>query len=1012
MKAGKNEDWTRRKQRKKPSQGRTESKSQEERKPNPLLSYINPNSAPFRFLSPSPPPDSSATAMDDLEQAILLASDSPAAAAASPAVRAGALAYCARARDETPPSSLLQLCLHGLTSSLHAHVHFWCLQTIHDALLRRRLVLPDDLAMLRSSLLSIAVSSNAASPPFLRNKLAQLVALLIRFEYPHVYPSYFLDIVPPSPPQPGPTDMFARVLVSLDDDLLSQEYPRNAEEASDAGRVKDAMRAQCVPQIARHWHEAAVSLRAADPAVAAVALDAARRCISWIDVSLVANDVFVPLLFDIALSPGSVAPLAAAAVGCLSAVAAKRMDARAKVALLRSLLAAQQGFGSPDSGLKMAPLVTAYAVEALECYRKLGSGDADGATALEMLEEVLPALFAAAESSDDDEVDSGSVLEFLSGYVSTMKAPSEKQLGHLGRILEVVRMQMSYDPVYRGHLDVLDKIGKEEEDLMQEQRKDLVALFRSICRVAPGATQLFIRGLLVTALSSAEVSVEDVEVTLTLFYRLGETVGEEEIRNGTGLLRELVPMLLSARFSCHTHRLVALVYLDTINRYIKFMQENEQYVPHLLTVFLDERGIHHQNVHSLQDALGQFTATDWANNGIKFSSSEDGSQIFEAVGLLIGIEEVSPDKQVQCLTALLNPLCQQIESLVMDAKAQGLEESSPRAIGLQQIIVALNMVSKGFNERLVMGSRPTLGVMFKKTLDVVLQVLVSFPNVKPLRSKIMSFLHRMVEILGISVLPCIPIALQQLLVDNEAKDMVEFLYLINQIICKFNSSANALLEDVFPAIASHLSVILSQDAFSNGLASNTEEMRELQELEKTFYSFLLAIATHDLPTVLLAPSCRHYLENIMQLLLITSCSHKEMTHRKTCVQIFVNLIKDWCSSSEVEDKLPGFRVFIIEKFATGCCLHSILDKSFNFRDGNSVALFGEIVMAQKVMYERFGENFIVNFVAKLREAHCPPDLAEQYYQKLQGNDIKAFKSFYQSLIEKIRQQQNGSLVFR
>jgi hypothetical protein len=30
----------------------------------------------------------------------------------------------------------------------------------------------------------------------------------------------------------------------------------------------------------------------------------------------------------------------------------------------------------------------------------------------------------------------------------------------------------------------------------------------------------------------------------------------------------------------------------------------------------------------------------------------------------------------------------------MNAKARGLEESSPRAISLQQIIVALNMVSK------------------------------------------------------------------------------------------------------------------------------------------------------------------------------------------------------------------------------------------------------------------------------------------------------------------------------
>ncbi|ONM25239.1 Exportin-T [Zea mays] len=575
---------------------------------------------------------------------------------------------------------------------------------------------------------------------------------------------------------------------------------------------------------------------------------------------------------------------------------------------------------------------------------------------------------------------------------------------------------------------------------MAEQRKDLIVLFRSICRVAPAAAQLFISGLIVTALSSAEASVEDVEVALTLFFRLGEAVGEEEIRTGAGLIGQLVPMLLTARFSCHTHRLVALVYLETVTRYMKFMQEHVQYVPHLLGVFLDNRGIHHQNAHvsrragylfmravkslkaklvpyldtilqSLQDVLSQFTSMNWPNKDTKFPSSEDGSQIFEAVGLLIGIEEVSPEKQAQFLTALLNPLCHQVESLVMDAKARGLEESSPMAISLQQIIVALNMVSKGFNERLVMVNRPAIGIMFKKTLDVVLQVLVSFPSVRPLRSKVISFLHRMIEILGLSVLPCIPIALRLLLLDNEAKDMVEFLVLVNQIICKFKSSASAILEEIFPTIASRLSAILSQDAFSAGPASNTEEMRELQELQRTLYTFLHAMATHDLSAVLLTPSSREYLETIMQLLLFTSYKHRDILLRKACVQIFVNLVKDWCSNSE--DKVPGFRVFMIEKFATNCCLYSVLDKSFDLRDANSLVLFGEIVLAQKIMYERFGGDFIVNFIAKgLSGVHCPPDLAEQYYQKLKGNDIKAFRSFYQSLVERIRPQGNGSLVFR
>lgn len=47
-------------------------------------------------------------------------------------------------------------------------------------------------------------------------------------------------------------------------------------------------------------------------------------------------------------------------------------------------------------------------------------------------------------------------------------------------------------------------------------------------------------------------------------------------------------------------------------------------------------------------------------------------------------------------------------------------------------------------------------------------------------------------------------------------------------------------------------------------------------------------------------------------------------------------------------------------------------------------LFGEIVLAQKVMYDKFGDDFLFHFVLKgFSSAHCPPDLADQYRQKLQ-----------------------------
>lgn len=42
------------------------------------------------------------------------------------------------------------------------------------------------------------------------------------------------------------------------------------------------------------------------------------------------------------------------------------------------------------------------------------------------------------------------------------------------------------------------------------------------------------------------------------------------------------------------------------------------------------------------------------------------------------------------------------------------------------------------------------------------------------------------------------------------------------------------------------------------------------------------------------------------------------------------------------------------------------------------------MLAQKLMYDKFGDDFLIHFVSKgISAAHCPADLAEQYRQKLQ-----------------------------
>ncbi|PKU85889.1 exportin-T isoform X2 [Dendrobium catenatum] len=975
--------------------------------------------------------------MDDFERAIMLIYNSAGGSAESNLLLQ-AIEFCERLKAGPPPT-VLRLCLDRLHRSPLVPVQFWCLQSLHDVI-RLSYSALDDLPLLRASLLSLFSDRlfPSSSPPFLKNKLAQALAALIRLEYPSPWPSPFLHLLSLLP-SPAAVDMFSRLLTALDDDLISQDYHLSSDDVAAATRVKDAMRLQCVPQIAHAWFDIVSLYRSSDPALAAATLDAMRRYIVWIDISLVANDAFLPLLFDLILSHNTPEPLRASSAGCVLAVVSKRMEPHSKLNLLRSLQL-NRVLAESELVQKLPALVIGYASEALDCYKRLGSQNEGSSSAMELLEEALPTVFYVMQTCE--ELDAGNVVELLSDYISTMKMPSQKQIVYVGQMLEVIRGQICYDPTFRDNLDVRDKIGKEQEEQMAEHRKDLFLLFRSVCRVAPDVTQLFIRNLIASALFSSDMTVEEVEAALTLFYRLGETVSEDGMKTGSGLLREMVPLLLSAKFSCHSHRSVALVYLETITRYLKFVQENGQYIPNVLAAFLDERGVHHPNLNvsrrasylfmravkllkpklvpfvdtilqSLQDALVQYTSSDWTSKDLKYSGFEDGSHAFEAIGLLIGVEEISPEKQSEYLAALLKPLYGQVEMLLIDAKAEGLEESSPKVMSSQQIIVALNALSKGFSERTVTASRPSIGLMFKQTLDILLQILVTFPNIKPLRNKVTSYLHRMVEILGTMVLPYLPMALNQLLVDSEPKDMVDFLVLINQVICKFGTSLESMLEEIFPTIASRVFLIPASEPLPSGHGINTEEIRELQELQRISYAFIHVMVTHDLSSVLLAPNSRGYLDAIMQLLLLTSCSHKDLLVRKMCVQIFVKLIKDWCSNDAGEEKVPGFRGFIINKFAPSCCLYSVLDKSFDFRDANTLILFGEIILAQKVMYEKFGDDFIAYFISNgLLAAQCPQDSAEQYYQHLQGNDNKAFKSFYQSLIENLRQQQNGSLVFR
>lgn len=515
--------------------------------------------------------------------------------------------YC---NDIKGKPSVCRLCIEKLCFTNLAQVQFWCLQTLHEVIQTRYTTMtPDEKHMIRGSVFSIVCLQDEnlirvlEGPAFIKNKLAQVLITLIYLEYPLIWSSFFVDFLSHLSKGTLVIDMFCRVLNSLDDELISLDYPRTPEELTVAGRVKDAMRQQCVSQIVIAWYDIISMYQNSDQELCASVLDSMRRYISWIDIGFIVNDTFIPLFFDLILVGAPSDQLRCASVRCLLAVVSKRMEPQSKLSLLQSLQISRVFMlvtEDADAELvsDIAALLSGYAVEVLDCFKRVNSEDAKG-NSMELLNEVLPSVFYVMKNFEVDAT--FNMVQFLSGYVATLKCFTplrEEQLLHVGQILEVILVLIRYNPVYRTNLDVMDKIGKEEEDRMVEFRKDLFVLLRTVGRVAPDITQLFIRNSLASALSrSTDTNVEEVESALSLLYALGESLSEETIKNGNGFLSELVLMLLSTKFPCHSNRLVALIYLETLARYVKFIQDNTQYIPLVLTAFLDERGIHHPNIN-------------------------------------------------------------------------------------------------------------------------------------------------------------------------------------------------------------------------------------------------------------------------------------------------------------------------------------------------------------------------------------------------------------------------------
>ena len=401
-----------------------------------------------------------------------------------------------------------------------------------------------------------AFSTSSSSPPpplFMRNKLAQVIVAIAAEEYPAEWPGFFADVLHSLTENPGSVDCFSRILISIHEDIISLEVPRSAAGAKASMTFKDAMRDNALEQVAASWYQMLEMFKASDPDLVALLLNGVERYVNWIDISLVANERFMPILFEVLNSDHSTHGVAqVAAVGVLAEIVGKKMEAGVKLSLIQGLglvpLAARWAetglpgmmSGVPsevedhDLAVASAKLLVNTANEILDAWKKVENSvislqtvgvNLDDEVVMEatascqvatlMMEQLFPAVVRALRIPDDDI--SVIVAPFMLSYVSRIKLVSKRANGELSptvlaqlvSLLEAAAVCARFDsnsslyPVEHSSLEE-KVIAEEEEQSVSARRQDVFTLFRNTSKLVPAAAYELVMNMLQNSLIGRE----------------------------------------------------------------------------------------------------------------------------------------------------------------------------------------------------------------------------------------------------------------------------------------------------------------------------------------------------------------------------------------------------------------------------------------------------------------------------------------------------------------------------
>ncbi|XP_073476237.1 exportin-T [Aquarana catesbeiana] len=926
-----------------------------------------------------------------------------------------------------------QVCAEALAKRIYSddHVKFFCFQVLEHQIkfkyseltaLQQQLIRETLIAWLQSQMLNAQPEKT-----FIRNKAAQVFALVFVTEYLSTWPKFIFDILSVVGLNPRGVDLYLRVLMAIDAEVVDRDIIHTPEEARRNTLLKDTMREQCVPNLVESWYQILQTYQHTNSEVTCQCLEVIGAYVSWIDLTLIANDRFINML----LGHMSVEVLREEACDCLYEIVNKGMDPVDKTKLVESLCQVLQSAGffsieqeeDVDFLARFSKLVNGMGQSLVVSWTKLAkSGDLKNAhDTLQSIESKVPLMLQLLIHEDDDI--SSNIIGFCYEYLHILKQLvmlTDQQKANVEAVMLAVMKKLTYDDEYN-----FDNEG-EDEAMFVEYRKQLKLLLDRLAQVSPELLLASVRRVFNSTLQNWQTApFMEVEVAIRLLYMLGEAIPASHGAHFCGdatkasALQDMMRTLVTSGVSAYHHASVTLEFFETVVRYEKFFTVEPIHIPNILMAFLDHRGLRHSSpkvrsrtsylfsrfVKSLHKHMNTFVEDILTRiqdllelsppeNGFQtLLSSDDQLFIYETAGVLIVNSDYPADRKSILMRNLLNLLMEKFKILLGKLMVEQDEErQTVLADCLNHAVGFASRTSKAFSNKQTVKQCGCSGV-YLDCLQSFLPALSCPVQKEILRGGVRTFLHRMIICLEEEVLPFIPTASEHMLKDCEAKDLQEFIPLINQITAKFKTQVSPFLQQVFMPLLHAIFEVLARPSEENDQSAALDK----QLLRRSYFAFLQTVTGSGMNEVIANQDAEN-VERVLFTVIQGAVDYPDPIAQKTCFIILSKLVELWGG----KDGLVGFADFVYKHIFPACFL-APLKPSFDLADAQTILALSECAVTMKTIYLKRGPECIQYLQQEyLPSLQVAPEIIQEFCQALQQPDAKVFKNYLKVFFQRAK----------